>query len=246
MTDVPEAAPTVHIDVVSDVVCPWCYIGKRRLEGAIALAPTSPSTINWRPYFLNAWIPREGIDRQTYLETKFGSRRTLRRDRRAHLCRRRDGRPRLQSRQDQPAAQHARLPPPHPVVAQRHRSGAHEAAADGALFRRRRRSERRQGADPGRGRLRHGRRSGAPASCQRRRCRPHRKRRQPPPRKPASTACPASSSARASSSPARNRRNIWPAPSSAHRDGIRGCGRNSIRSSPRKREPAPDSRLRAE
>ena len=65
--------PTVHIDVVSDVVCPWCYIGKRRLEEAIALTPDVNVSINWRPYFLNPWIPREGIDRQTYLETKFGS-----------------------------------------------------------------------------------------------------------------------------------------------------------------------------
>jgi hypothetical protein len=65
--------PSVHIDVVSDVVCPWCYIGKRRLEEAIALTPGVNVSINWRPYFLNPWIPHEGIDRQTYLETKFGS-----------------------------------------------------------------------------------------------------------------------------------------------------------------------------
>ncbi len=65
--------PSVHIDVVSDVVCPWCYIGKHRLEEAIALVPDVNVNINWRPYFLNPWIPREGIDRQTYLETKFGS-----------------------------------------------------------------------------------------------------------------------------------------------------------------------------
>ncbi len=62
-----------HVEVISDVVCPWCYIGKRRLEGAIALNPDIDVSINWRPYFLNDWIPREGIDRQTYLETKFGS-----------------------------------------------------------------------------------------------------------------------------------------------------------------------------
>jgi predicted DsbA family dithiol-disulfide isomerase len=65
--------PSVHVDVVSDVVCPWCYIGKRRLEEAIALLPNINVGINWRAYFLNPWIPREGIDRQTYLETKFGS-----------------------------------------------------------------------------------------------------------------------------------------------------------------------------
>ncbi len=70
----PSAATaSVHVDVISDVVCPWCYIGKRRLETAITLVPDIAVDVNWRPYFLNPWIPREGIDRQTYLETKFGS-----------------------------------------------------------------------------------------------------------------------------------------------------------------------------
>jgi predicted DsbA family dithiol-disulfide isomerase len=76
MTDTAETAEanaSVHVDVVSDVVCPWCYVGKRRLEEAIALVPDIAVDIAWRPYFLNTWIPREGIDRQTYLETKFGS-----------------------------------------------------------------------------------------------------------------------------------------------------------------------------
>ncbi len=69
-----SAAPaSVKVDVVSDVVCPWCYIGKHRLEAATALVPDVALAINWRPYFLNPWIPREGIDRQTYLEAKFGS-----------------------------------------------------------------------------------------------------------------------------------------------------------------------------
>jgi predicted DsbA family dithiol-disulfide isomerase len=68
-----DAAVTVRADVVSDVVCPWCYIGKRRLEAATRLNSGIKVDINWRPYFLNPWIPREGIDRKTYLETKFGS-----------------------------------------------------------------------------------------------------------------------------------------------------------------------------
>jgi predicted DsbA family dithiol-disulfide isomerase len=63
----------VHIDVVSDVVCPWCYIGKHRLERALTLTPDTAAEVEYRPYFLNPWIPREGIDRKTYLETKFGS-----------------------------------------------------------------------------------------------------------------------------------------------------------------------------
>ena len=69
------AAPLLlRLDVVSDVVCPWCYIGKRRLEGAIALTKDDVAVVvQWRPYFLNPWIPREGVDRKTYLETKFGS-----------------------------------------------------------------------------------------------------------------------------------------------------------------------------
>jgi predicted DsbA family dithiol-disulfide isomerase len=61
------------IDVVSDVVCPWCFIGKRRLEKAIAMRPDIPVEIRWRPYFLNDWVPREGIDRDAYLTKKFGS-----------------------------------------------------------------------------------------------------------------------------------------------------------------------------
>jgi predicted DsbA family dithiol-disulfide isomerase len=61
------------IDIVSDVVCPWCYIGKRRIENALALAPDVPVVVHWRPFFLNSWVPREGISREEYLTTKFGS-----------------------------------------------------------------------------------------------------------------------------------------------------------------------------
>ena len=68
----PNHTP-VRIDVVSDVVCPWCFIGKKRLEKAIALQPDIPVEVHLRPYFLNDWIPREGISREQYLTTKFGS-----------------------------------------------------------------------------------------------------------------------------------------------------------------------------
>jgi len=63
----------LQIDVVSDVVCPWCYIGKKRIESALALAPDVPVELHWRPFFLNPWVPREGISRDEYLTTKFGS-----------------------------------------------------------------------------------------------------------------------------------------------------------------------------
>jgi predicted DsbA family dithiol-disulfide isomerase len=61
------------IDVVSDVVCPWCFIGKRRLEKALALKPDIPVEVRYHPYFLNPWVPREGLSRDEYLTTKFGS-----------------------------------------------------------------------------------------------------------------------------------------------------------------------------
>src|ERR1700730_14016902 len=66
----PEA---LSIDVVSDVICPWCFIGKRRLEKAIALKSEIPVAVRYRPYFLNPWVPRAGISRTEYLTTKFGS-----------------------------------------------------------------------------------------------------------------------------------------------------------------------------
>jgi predicted DsbA family dithiol-disulfide isomerase len=61
------------IDIVSDVVCPWCYIGKRRIENALALVQDVPVEVHWRPFFLNPWVPRQGISREDYLTTKFGS-----------------------------------------------------------------------------------------------------------------------------------------------------------------------------
>jgi predicted DsbA family dithiol-disulfide isomerase len=69
----PIAGNALPIDVVSDVVCPWCFIGKRRLEKAIALKSDIPVTVRYRPYFLNPWVPRAGISRTEYLTTKFGS-----------------------------------------------------------------------------------------------------------------------------------------------------------------------------
>jgi len=73
MTEHMNEQQPVRIDVVSDVVCPWCFIGKRRLEKALALKPDVPVEVYWHPYFLNDWVPREGIPREEYLTTKFGS-----------------------------------------------------------------------------------------------------------------------------------------------------------------------------
>jgi predicted DsbA family dithiol-disulfide isomerase len=69
----PSPLTELTIDVISDVVCPWCFIGKRRLEKAIALKPEINVTVRYRPFFLNSWVPREGISREEYLTKKFGS-----------------------------------------------------------------------------------------------------------------------------------------------------------------------------
>lgn len=61
------------IDIVSDVICPWCFIGKRRLERALAMAPQPDLQIAWRPFQLNPDMPPEGMDRAAYLQAKFGA-----------------------------------------------------------------------------------------------------------------------------------------------------------------------------
>jgi predicted DsbA family dithiol-disulfide isomerase len=68
-------SPTLTIDIVSDVVCPWCYIGKRKIEAALALpeADDLPNVVfRWHPFQLNPDLPLQGVSRQQYLEDKFG------------------------------------------------------------------------------------------------------------------------------------------------------------------------------
>ncbi|MEP3439827.1 MAG: DsbA family oxidoreductase [Hoeflea sp.] len=66
-------APTLTIDVVSDVMCPWCYIGKKRLEAALDdIGSEMEVEVRWRPYQLDPTLPKEGKDRTQYLEDKFG------------------------------------------------------------------------------------------------------------------------------------------------------------------------------
>ena len=64
----------IAIDIVSDAVCPWCYIGKRNLEAALADLPDIEVDIRWRPYQLDATIPPEGLERRAYMQRKFGNR----------------------------------------------------------------------------------------------------------------------------------------------------------------------------
>jgi predicted DsbA family dithiol-disulfide isomerase len=61
------------IDVISDVICPWCYIGKRRLEKALALASPAEALVRWHPFQLNPQMPKAGVSRREYRTNKFGS-----------------------------------------------------------------------------------------------------------------------------------------------------------------------------
>jgi predicted DsbA family dithiol-disulfide isomerase len=62
----------MQIDVVSDTVCPWCFIGKRKLERALAARPHLAFDVRWRAFRLDPMVPREGVDRRTYMRAKFG------------------------------------------------------------------------------------------------------------------------------------------------------------------------------
>ena len=62
----------MKIDIISDTICPWCFIGKRRLARTLAMRPQRDLEIVWRPFQLNPDMPVEGVDRQQYLAAKFG------------------------------------------------------------------------------------------------------------------------------------------------------------------------------
>ena len=159
------------IDIVSDVVCPWCYIGKHRIEEALKLVPDVPVQVNWRPFFLNPWVPREGISREQYLTTKFGSVDAYKGIAgRVVEAASQEGlvyRPELVQRQPN----NHRLSPPDPLGRGDRQGRRHEAAADGIVFPRRRRSHRHQRTRPGRGRLRPRRGGCSAAPSDRRGCR---------------------------------------------------------------------------
>lgn len=63
---------SLTIDVVSDVVCPWCFLGQKRLEQAIEAVKDVDVTVRWRPFQLDPTIPAEGKDRKAYMQAKFG------------------------------------------------------------------------------------------------------------------------------------------------------------------------------
>lgn len=72
-----ERAP-ITVDVISDVVCPWCYIGQKRLARALESAPDVAVEVRWRPFQLDPTVPAEGLDRKEYMIAKFGSAERMR------------------------------------------------------------------------------------------------------------------------------------------------------------------------
>ncbi|SLN11172.1 DsbA family oxidoreductase [Ruegeria meonggei] len=66
---------TVKLDIMSDPICPWCYIGKTQLDKALAAVPDHPFVIEWHPFQLNPDMPDAGMDRREYLERKFGGKK---------------------------------------------------------------------------------------------------------------------------------------------------------------------------
>jgi predicted DsbA family dithiol-disulfide isomerase len=64
----------LSIDIISDAICPWCWVAKRRLDRALAsLAPDIVANVTWHPFELNPGVPKAGLDRRTYRSRKFGS-----------------------------------------------------------------------------------------------------------------------------------------------------------------------------
>ena len=62
----------MQIKIISDTVCPWCFIGKRRFERALAMRPQKGLQLTWQPFQLNPTMPIEGMERNAYLMAKFG------------------------------------------------------------------------------------------------------------------------------------------------------------------------------
>ena len=71
-TDDRPAGKTINVEIYADIICPWCYIGKRRLEDAFAKRPDITPVYHWRAFLLNPTMPRDGMDRNAYLHAKFG------------------------------------------------------------------------------------------------------------------------------------------------------------------------------
>ena len=73
MSRMSTPSKTVNVEIYADIICPWCYIGKKRLDAAFAARSDVTPKYIWRGFLLNPGMPAEGMDRQAYLHNKFGS-----------------------------------------------------------------------------------------------------------------------------------------------------------------------------
>lgn len=64
----------IRLDIISDIACPWCYVGKAYLDRALEAHPDHPFTVEWHPFQLSPEMPKAGMDRRAYMEAKFGGR----------------------------------------------------------------------------------------------------------------------------------------------------------------------------
>lgn len=64
--------PVIRIEIISDTICPWCFVGKRRLEKALQAFDRADFEIRWKPFFLDPSLPKEGVDKMTRYAEKFG------------------------------------------------------------------------------------------------------------------------------------------------------------------------------
>lgn len=71
--DEPNSPGKLKVDIVSDIVCPWCYVGMRHLEIAMEALPKIDFDLHWRPFQLNPQMPKEGMNREEYMANKFGA-----------------------------------------------------------------------------------------------------------------------------------------------------------------------------
>ena len=75
-SDHAASPATLQVDVIADLICPWCYLGKRRLDDALA-AVHGPSLVSWYPFQINPGMPRSGMALDEYLEKRFGNAENL-------------------------------------------------------------------------------------------------------------------------------------------------------------------------
>ena len=101
----------MQIEIFSDVVCPWCYIGKRRLDSVLQMPVGEGVALRWRPYQLHPDLPEQGMDRRRYLQARYGAQADLSRIPQRILEEAEEGWPQIQLRRHQTAAQYLPGPP---------------------------------------------------------------------------------------------------------------------------------------